>query len=689
MLFQFRNYRFYILLAADALVFVMALVGAYLLRFDFYLSTYYKAQIMLLLLFFLPVKLLIFFLFSLYGGMWRYTSLIDLVKLSNASLLSTLANIIIIFSIYGFEGFPRSIFLLDCILTFVMGSSLRVGVRFFYIFRQDSKNNYQSIYQKSRPQEKSILIVGAGRAGEFTIDEILGNPQVNCLVAGFLDDDRTKWGRSLHGLKVYGGVERLPEVLKQTQIDEVLIAIPSATGAQIKRIVGICKECNVPFRTLPEMGAIIDGKVSISKFREIRYEDLLRRTPVNLDTPEINKYLQGKRVLVTGAGGSIGSELCRQMVPFGLERLILLDASEPNLFNIQMEMEQELNFKNYQSILTQVQNRQLMNTIFAAYRPHVIFHAAACKHVPLVEKNPWEAIFNNVLGSQVAMELSLKYGVERFVLVSTDKAVRPTNVMGASKRLTELILQSLDGNGTLFAAVRFGNVAGSSGSVLPIFRRQLEKGGPITVTHPEMTRYFMTIPEAAQLILQAGALGESGKIFMLEMGSPIRILDMAKELVRLSGREAEGEIEIIFTGLRDGEKLCEELIYQGENIINTKYEKILVLQSEEKWKSTKSKEEFKKQLDSALVELYQIATSYDALAIKSKLCEIIPEYIPQLNAQCVLPCSEKQLYDQVSEAAFNETLSNHKKLGEITSKRNLKRANRRRGNSALARASRA
>ncbi len=635
MLAQLRNRRFYLVLAADILIFIMSFVGAYLLRFDFILEPSYRAQILRELPFLLPGKIFIFFLFGLYRGMWRYTSLDDLWRLVQASLLSMLFYVCATFYVYGFQGIPRSVFLLDAILTFLISGGLRMGIRLFYALPSNSGafRPFNLLRLNGfRAKGKSVLIVGAGAAGEKMLREIFDNLHLDYQVVGFLDDDPTKWGRSLHGLKIYGGVEMLPEVSGSQKLDEVLIATPCATGAQMRRITDICKSCELSYRTLPEIGGIINGKVSIKKLRDVKYEDLLRRPPVNLDTSEISKYLHGKRVLLTGAGGSIGSELCRQIIRFDPQELILVDAGEANLFNIQMELHHELNFHRYQCLLSRVQNQALMNDIFSRYRPQHIFHAAAYKHVPTLEKNPWEAIFNNVMGSRVVMELAVQYGVERFVLVSTDKAVRPTNVMGASKRLTELILQAVQGNGTRFMAVRFGNVIGSSGSVLPLFRRQLEQGGPITVTHPEVTRYFMTIPEAAQLILQAGGLGEGGEIFILEMGTPVKIVQMAEELLRLSGKKPGKDVEIIFTGLREGEKLYEELITQGEGIVPTKHEKILVLRANG-WNGQKNQDDFTRWLDGVLEDLYRIARTHDAYAIKAKLNEILPEYIPQQNLQ--------------------------------------------------------
>jgi FlaA1/EpsC-like NDP-sugar epimerase len=640
MLAQFHNRRFYLVLAADIVIFVIAFAGAYLLRFDFVLEPFYRSQILKLLPLLLPGKVVIFFLFGLYRGMWRYTSRRDLWRLGQASIASTLYYIIATSYLNGLQGVPRSVFLMDGLLTLILSSGLRLGIRFIYSGPFPRLSSWRSPYitnrSKCEPKGKSILIIGAGTAGENIGREIHDNPGLNYRLLGFLDDDCTKRGRSLQGVRIYGGVEMLPGVIEREQVDEVLIAIPSATGPQMRRISEICKNCEVRYRTLPDLGGIIDGKISIKSLRDVKYEDLLRRPPVNLDPAEIGRYLQNKRVLVTGAGGSIGSELCRQIIRFEPADLILVDVSEANLYNIQMELQHELNFHRHRFILGRVQNHTLMDRVSRLYQPQVIFHAAAYKHVPMLEQNPWKAITNNVMGSRVVMDLALKYAAERFVLVSTDKAVRPTNVMGASKRLAELMVQSLHGNGTRFMAVRFGNVIGSSGSVLPLFRRQLEQGGPITVTHPEVTRYFMTIPEAAQLILQAGGLGEGGEIFILEMGTPVKIAQMAEDLVRLSGKEPGKDAEIIFTGLREGEKLYEELITQGEDIIATRHEKILVLHPNGDRNGKKTQSEFAQWLDQALEDLYQIANTHDAPAIKRKLCEVLTEYVPQYGVNCVL-----------------------------------------------------
>jgi FlaA1/EpsC-like NDP-sugar epimerase len=423
----------------------------------------------------------------------------------------------------------------------------------------------------------------------------------------------------------------LPKILQKENIQQIFIAVPSATGEQIRRIVEACQQCNIPYKILPGIGDLIDGRVSVKLLRDISYEDLLGRSPVQLNVNDIRNYLDGKPIMITGCGGSIGSELCRQVVKYQPSRLILLDSSESNLFDIQMELQNENYFHNCEAILGQVQDEVLMDNIFEKYKPVVVFHAAAYKHVPMLEKNPWQAVLNNIIGSRVAMEMAIKHCVNRFVLVSTDKAVRPTNVMGASKRVTELIMQCQPGNGTRFMAVRFGNVVGSSGSVIPLFRHQIEKGGPVTVTHPEINRFFMTIPEAAQMILQAGTMGDGNEIFILRMGTPVKIADMARDLIRLSGKEPDVDIKIIYTGLREGEKLYEELITEGEDILPTVHKKVMVLRSNNYFNGAKTHQEAKKNLYDKIEELRKLAEIHDAAGIKVKLHEIVPEYTPQEN----------------------------------------------------------
>ncbi|MBA4422926.1 MAG: polysaccharide biosynthesis protein, partial [Syntrophus sp. (in: bacteria)] len=504
---QLKNPHFYLMLLGDACLFAVALTFAYLFRFEFSLDAFYIRQLKQILILVLPLKLCTFFLFDLYKGMWRYTSTRDFWRLLQASLTTTLMMLAFFFVFYRFEGgYSRAVFVMDGGLTFLLTGGLRMVIRTLYL-RKD--RNGQAVYIPTA-QRKRILIIGAGSAGEKILREIIENDHLPYSVIGFIDDDQKKYGRSIHGIPVLGSLNGLAKIVEDEKIKEILIATPSATGDQIRRIVETCKVCQVAYKTLPGMGEIIDGRVSLKALRDVNYEDLLGRSPVQLDMEEILGYLDNKTVLVTGCGGSIGAELCRQIVRFQPKNLILLDANESNLFHIELELRNKLRYDRYRAILGRVQDERLMMSVFNKYRPEVVFHAAAYKHVPMLEKNPWEAVFNNIAGSRVIMEMALKHQAERFVLVSTDKAVRPTNVMGASKRVTELLLQTFQDGGTRFMAVRFGNVVGSSGSVIPVFRNQIEQGGPVTVTHPEVRRFFMTIPEAAQLILQAGALGQGG-----------------------------------------------------------------------------------------------------------------------------------------------------------------------------------
>jgi FlaA1/EpsC-like NDP-sugar epimerase len=623
---QLRNPNLYLMIICDAIIFVLSLIGSYLARFDFILGQIEIRQLWVLFIWIVPLKLFIFFGFGLYRGMWRYTSVKDFWRLTQASLLSMLLVMAVILFIYRFEGFSRAIFILDGGFTFLMTGGLRMAIRSHFIRRERIQAG--QIYTSQPRHRKKVLIIGAGNAGEKMLREIFDNYHLHYDVVGLIDDDSQKQGRSIHEVPVMGAVKDLRAIVKREDIEEVLIAIPSASGEQMRHIVDVCKGCNVYYKTLPGIGEIIDGRVSIKVLRDVKYEDLLGRAPVHLDITGIRNYIDGRTILITGCGGSIGSELCRQLVKYQPRSLILVDASETNLFHIQMELQQELYYHKFRCILGHIQDARLMRSVFQRFRPYVVFHAAAYKHVPILETNPWEAVTNNIQGSRVVMELAIEYGVDRFVLVSTDKAVKPTNVMGASKRVAELLLHAFQGNSTKFVAVRFGNVVGSSGSVIPLFRRQIEQGGPVTVTHPDVNRYFMTIPEAAQMILQAGAMGEGGEIFILRMGTPVKIADMARDLIRLSGKEPDTDIKIIYTGLREGEKLHEELITVGEDIVPTGHEKIMVLRSNGSSDGLKSPPVLREWLNAQLANLYDSAMLLDAQAIKRILQEIVPEYTP-------------------------------------------------------------
>jgi FlaA1/EpsC-like NDP-sugar epimerase len=628
MYFPIKNPKMYLMIFSDVLIFTLSIVISYLFRFEFLLSPFYIQQIKTVLLWIIPLKVIVFIFSGVYRGMWRYTSIRDFWLLARACLLSTLLILAIILYISGFKGYSRSIFFMDGVFTFLLVGGKLMAIRSYYSGFANPRIR-EELFPKVA--YKNVLIIGAGDAGEKILREIFENNQLHYRVIGFIDDDPQKKGRSIHGVPVLGNLGKITSIVQSEEIKEILIAIPSANGEQIRNIVETCKDCDVSYKILPGMGELIDGRVSIKVLRDISYEDLLGRPPVKLDNTGISGYLNGKTVLITGCGGSIGSELCRQVIKYQPNYLVLLDASEMNLFNIQMELQNENNFHKCEAILGQVQNELLMEDIFKKYKPQIVFHAAAYKHVPMLERNPWEAVFNNIIGSRIAMEMSIKYQVERFVLVSTDKAVRPINVMGVSKRVTELVMQSLQGNKALLMAVRFGNVIGSSGSVIPVFRRQIEKGGPVTVTHPEVNRYFMTIPESTQLVLQAAAMGKGGEIFILKMGTPVKIADMARDLIRLSGKEPDTDIKIIYTGLRDGEKLYEELITEGEDILSTGHEKIMVLRSNDHANGLNHLQSMRQKLDEDIEELVKYSLDHNAGTIKKKLKEIVPEYTPQDN----------------------------------------------------------
>jgi FlaA1/EpsC-like NDP-sugar epimerase len=647
----FRNPKFWIIICVDILLLTLAHYLAYAVRFELAIPEFYRQQCIKLLPLLLLIKIPCFYLFGLYRGMWRYTGLHDVINILNASLFSSF--LLITFLVFGnrFIGFSRSIFILDCLFTFFGVTMHRVLIR--YAYQQYSSPHGFSPTQPLR-EKKRLLLLGAGDAAEKVLRELENNSSLPYIAVGLLDDDPRKNGFKLHGIPVIGIPDDVVEHVRRTNAQEILIAIVTADKARMRRMVSLCQQTQLPYKILPSMGELIHGNMSISTIREISYKDLLGRDEVHLDQEKIGAYLTGKTILITGAGGSIGSELCRQILRFAPGLIILFDASEENLYNVQMELRHEHKDIATVAILGKVQDLRLLDRVFQQHQPAVVFHTAAYKHVPLVERNPWQAVDNNIFGTRLLMEGSILHGVERFVLVSTDKAVRPTNVMGASKRVTELLMQAysrhcwdgtfsaawmnaqqddgipvskkssmLTSHTTRFMGVRFGNVLGSSGSVIPLFKRQIERGGPVTVTHPEVTRYFMSAEEAAQLILQAGSMGEYGEIFILKMGESVKIADMARELIKLTGRDPDRDIEIRYTGLRAGEKLYEELITEGEGIIDTHHKKIMMLRGDTIIPC--------QMLHAHLEYLAQKAKLLDSRGIKKELQRIVPEYVPEYS----------------------------------------------------------
>jgi FlaA1/EpsC-like NDP-sugar epimerase len=622
--YQLRRPNFWAILGLDILLLLSAHFLAYLIRFEGNLSPVEWANIRVVLPVLIIFKITTFMFFGLYRGMWRYTSLVDLINILKACVFVFFGFMGTILLFNRFYGYSRAVFVLDGLLTFVFVAGARISLRLF--FSLQIRNGRAEKWPAGRPRKK-ILVVGAGSSAEKIIREVRDNLLLPYEILALVDDNPAKLGQRIHGVPVLGSVDQLGEIAGKVDADEIVIAAPSATSEQMKRIIECCRESGLLFKTLPGLDEVMSGQLSIRAIREVSYRDLLGRLPVRLELDRIEEVIEGRTVLVTGAGGSIGSELCRQIIRFKPARLLIFDASEYNLYQIEMELLHELGFRDYLPILGRVQDEGLLEHLFERYKPVVVFHAAAYKHVPMIENNPWEAVDNNIVATCQLLETAIRHQVHRFILVSTDKAVRPTNVMGASKRMTELLLQDcyqrlnrgeLTGS-TRLMAVRFGNVIGSSGSVIPLFKRQIEMGGPVTVTDPEMTRYFMSIEEAAQLILQAASMGEGGEIFILKMGTPVVIAKMARDLIRLCGKEPDSEIEIRYIGLRPGEKLYEELITEGEGIVATRHEKIMVLRGD--GRETLG-------LHEQLGRLEGLAAGHDGSAIKKILHELIPEYVP-------------------------------------------------------------
>jgi len=559
-------------LVADAGLIALAWWLAFELRFDQGVPRYYDTLFRRTILIVVAIKLVVFVLFRFYDRWWRYVSIRDMWSavrgVTAASLVASLT--VYFFAPVASVRLPRSVAIMDWLLLLGLIAGTRLLAR--SVIERPGKGGLVA-------RGKEVLVVGAGDAGQLVIRELQRNRQLGYTPIGLIDDDPRKKNLRIHGVRVLGTTEELAHVLRDNRPDEVLIALPSASGEVRQRIVNVTREGNVPVKTLPALYELISGESDLAtQIRPVQVEDVLGREPVEVDLETTAAYVKGQTVLVTGAGGSIGSELCRQIARVGPQRLILVDQGETALFEIERELVDERGFAACIPVLADCKSRTKMKQIFDRYRPAVVFHAAAYKHVPLMEANPLESVRNNALGTKVVAEVAVEFGAERFVLISTDKAVNAKTVMGQSKALCEWIVEAYGARediATRFVAVRFGNVLGSSGSVIPIFRRQIAKGGPVTLTHPEMTRYFMTIPEAASLVVQAGAIGGRGDVFVLDMGEPVRILDLAMQMIRLSGKDPERDIEVEIVGTRPGEKLHEELWGDGETAVPTVHPKIM------------------------------------------------------------------------------------------------------------------
>lgn len=603
-----KRARMLILMAADIAAIQLCSFLALLIRFDLNIAKIpaeYSANVLSYGLIHTALTIAFFFLAHLYSTMWSVAGIREVIRIVIACGFSTVTQIAGMTLMQYFM--PRSYYIISFFGLCITVTGIRLSYRI--------KN---SLFPSGNRGGDRIMIVGAGTSGSVILKEMMTSRHTNGTVVCFVDDDLNKKGKYLNGVPIAGSREDIPSLAREYRVDEIYVALPSAPAKERKKIIEICRETDCRIKVLPGIYQLLNGEVSVAKLREVQIEDLLGRDPIRVNLDEIMGYVQDKVILVTGGGGSIGSELCRQIAGHKPRQLIVFDVYENNAYDLQQELERTFPDLNLTVLIGSVRNTHRIETVFESYRPDIVYHAAAHKHVPLMENSPNEAIKNNVFGTYKTARAAGRYGAKRFVLISTDKAVNPTNIMGASKRMCEMVVQMMDRRyKTEFVAVRFGNVLGSNGSVIPLFRKQIAEGGPVTVTHPDIIRYFMTIPEAVSLVLQAGAYAKGGEIFVLNMGEPVRILDLAKNLIRLSGYVPNEDIMIEFTGLRPGEKLYEEMLMDEEGMQDTPNKLIHIGKPIEF-----DEEEFQKQLD----ELYEIANQ-DSDHIKEAVQRIVPTYV--------------------------------------------------------------
>ncbi len=608
----------FMVLLADIIITIIAIIAAFALRLAGDTVTDYIGSLYWMILISLLIKPAIYYFFGLYRRLWAYASINELTLISAAvtvasAVFSAVMLILFISRINGARllNFPRTILAIDWLLSLVGIGGLRFSFRLLAEGRAASK---KPIARKAR----NVLIIGAGDAGALVVRELQRNPQLGLHPIGYLDDDLAKQRHQIHGVPVVGRLADLRRTLEHRPVNEVIIAIPSAGGKVVRLVTDVCRLKGIPFRTMPGLFELIGGKVSVNRLREVDIADLLRREPAQIQDQLVGAALTGKRVLVTGAGGSIGFEICRQIARWGPQMLILLGHGENSIFEAMLELREDFPSLPFQLVIADIRDKPRINSVFADFRPQVVFHTAAHKHVPLMESNVEDAITNNIIGTRNIVQAASASNTELLVLISTDKAIRPANIMGATKRIAEMIvLEAAHHTGHAYSVVRFGNVLGSRGSVVPLFKRQIAHGGPVTITHPDMKRYFMTIPEAVHLVLQAAAMGQGGEVFMLNMGQQVRILDLAEDLIRLSGLEPGKDIDITFTGIRPGEKLSEDLGGDGMEYGKTTHPEIFRAVAEETV--------IPHDLDKVVEELHHLSQEGETSAVIHLLDETIPD----------------------------------------------------------------